>query len=256
MSRSLEALRQAALVQALLQGTQDLPPGLRALPGVVGGVARGLQAYRGNAQAVAEKALAAVFPRLRILLGEADFASLAWTFWRRRPPLQGELGRWAQALPGFLAAQPGLKGEALLPDVARVEWAIHEAEQAPDAVLDECALQALTHQDPSRLALRLRPGLSLLSVVPEAAAQWLPGNEACTAPVALLVWRQVWKAELCSLTPAWDFFMRQLLAGTNLAQSLDLSLEAYPKFEIAAWLPEALSRAWLQTVLTLPEDSP
>lgn len=259
MSHAQEAARQTALVQALLQGGgQDLTPGLRALRGVAGGAARGLQAYRGNAQALADKALAAPFPRLRAWLGEADFAQLAWTFWRRCPPRQGELGRWAEALPDFLTVQSGLEdGAAWLPDVARIEWAIHAAEQAADAALEVDTLQALAQEDPARLVLRLRPGLRLLSVAPAAAALWLPELAHGTAPVALLVWRQAWKAELCDLSPDWRCFMQNLLAGLSLAQALERCLAAHPAFDVAAWLASALSRAWLQSVhKTLPKDSP
>lgn len=262
MSRADEAARQAALVRALVQVQapgqagppgQDLPPGLRGLAGVAGGAARGLQAYRGNAKALAQRSLAAAFPRLYAQLGEAEFASMAWAFWRRHPPHCGELGRWGQALPDFLAAQPDM--DPALPDGARIEWARHEAEQAADAELDAGSLAALTRQDPVRLRLLLRPGLTLLRVGRAAAEPWLADLPARDSPVELLVWRRAWKAELGAPPPDWCFFMRDLLAGLNLQQALDRCLAVHPDFDLAAWLPAALGQGWLQAVLTLTEDA-
>jgi len=268
MSRAREAARQQALVQALLQarvrppaqGGQDLPPGLRAPAGIGGGTARGLQAYRGNARALAGKALGAVFPQLQATLGEAEFAALAWAFWRQDPPACGELGCWGQVLPEFLAAQPGM--EDRLPDMARIEWALHAAERAPDAALDADSLQALAREDAGRLRLLLRPGLSLLHAGRAATAPWLPDpsdpsdpSDAGADSVGLLVWRQVWKGRLCTLAPDWHCFMGELLAGRRLQQALDRVLAAHPRFDLAAWLTAALSRAWLQAVLVLPEET-
>ena len=58
--------QQQALVAALL--TRTNAPGVAALPGVQGGIDRGLLAYRVNAQALSAKALVAVYPQLQSLL--------------------------------------------------------------------------------------------------------------------------------------------------------------------------------------------
>ena len=90
---------QQALVDALL-GRGDAPAGLT-------GTERGLAAYRNNLRALSAQALAVPFARLRQELGEDEFASLAWTFWRAHPPESGDLAQWGGALAAFLAERAG-----------------------------------------------------------------------------------------------------------------------------------------------------
>jgi hypothetical protein len=124
---------QQAFVDALL--------GRGAAPATLTGGERGLAAYRGNLQALSAQALAVPFQRLREELGDQDFASLAWTFWRQHPPEGGDLGQWGGALEGFLVERAGEASG--LPDLARLDWALHQAERAADVELDAASLNLL-----------------------------------------------------------------------------------------------------------------
>ena len=221
--------QQQALVAAVL--TRMDTPGLAALPGVDGGVARGLQAYRVNAQALSAKALSAVFPQLQALLGEASFEAMAWAFWRACPPTHGDLAQWGGALADFLAAQDGMDAEPL--DLARLEWAMHLAEAAADVELDAESLGLLATVEANELALRLRPGLQVL------AAQ-------STGP--LLVWRKGWRAYSASLTTAETALMQALLDGLDLETALS---QAGSDLDFSAWLQVALREAWLHRAARL-----
>lgn len=220
-----EAQRQQALVEAVLGRSDAL--GLAALPGVEGGIERGLSAYRLNAKAVAAKALASVFPRVIEWLGEDDFAAMAWAFWRQRPPERGDLGCWGEALAEFLDAQPGM--EKALSDSARLDWACHQAERAADGRVDGPSLALLACTEPARLRLRLMPGLSLLRL---------------DRPV--LVWRKDWVARHQDLSGGEAAFIEALLASRDLEQALALALAADPLFDFSAWLQAALTETWLQ----------
>ena len=227
------ARRQQALIGALTDKAAQ-PAGLAALPGIDGGVTRGLQAYRVNAQALAARALASVFPQLREALADADeFDAMAWAFWRQSPPRQGDLACWGGGLAAFLSEQDGM--DPALCDLARLEWTMHEAERAADAELDLDSLQLLGHCEPANLRLALRPGMALLEQHDGAA---------------LLVWRKGWRA--CSqVLPAGEgAFMRILLAGGNLAQALDAA-GAVGDFDFSAWLQAALREHWLQSAIDL-----
>ena len=223
MTTTLMASQQA-LVTAVM--TRNDAPGLAALPGVEGGVARGLQAYRVNAQALSAKTLAAVFPQLQGLLGEASFEAMAWAFWRACPPSQGDLAQWGGGLADFLAAQDGMDAAPL--DLARLEWALHLAEGAADVELDAASLGLLASVEAAELALRLRPGVQLLA-----------GQS--TGP--LLVWRdQGGRAHSAALTVAEAALMQALLDGLDLHSALSL---AGSEFDFSAWLQAALREAWL-----------
>lgn len=255
---SPEARRQAGLLRAILGGDTH---GLRrlGLRGVLPGpedaaLAQGLQAYRGNAIALAERALAGAYPHLSGLLGER-FASLAWSFWRRHPPNGGDLGAWGGALPDFLreTADAGLSG------VAALEWALHQAERAPDAALDAASLQGL-HGDPRSLGLAFRPGLTLLSL-PAQALPLLGSHRAWLDPAlgesrAVLVWRKDWRGRATQLQAATAAFMRSALAGDSLEAALEAAAAeaeaaGTEDLDFTAFLHQALQEQWLMAVRPL-----
>ncbi|MDC8784463.1 HvfC/BufC family peptide modification chaperone [Roseateles koreensis] len=221
----------------------DSPPAstlLRALPGVR--LARGLAAYRGHAQALAERVLAGAYPRVKFQLGLDSFTAMAWAFWRARPPGCGDLGRWGEALPEFLAAQKGM--DLWLCDVARMEWAVHLAQRAADSVLNAVSLDLLHGHDPEALRLTLRPGLALLRVAPMAAACL-----ACPAPSGrVLVWRCAWQARCAELDAGSFSFMAAIQAGQSLHHALLMALEDAPDFDFSQYLQRALQDGWLQSV--------
>lgn len=223
---------QQALVDALL-GRGEAPPGL------VGGE-RGLSAYRGNIVALAAQALAVPFTRLREALGEDEFASLAWTFWRAHPPECGDLGEWGGALEGFLLERAGAASG--LPDLARLDWALHRAERAEDVALDADSLARLGDTPPEGLWLRLRPGVALLA----------------QAGGPLLVWRQGWRGQFQPVSGAEAAFLQALLDGVSLAAALEAAAVkgsgATSDFDFGAWLQAALQNAWLQAVRTSPPN--
>lgn len=221
---------QQALVDALL-GRGEAPAGLS-------GGERGLAAYRGNLVALSARALAVPFGRLRDALGAAEFASLAWTFWRVHPPERGDLGQWGGALAGFLVEHAGEASG--LPDLARLDWALHQAERAADAALDADSLALLEHTPPEALWLVLRPGVALLA---QAAG-----------PV--LVWREGWRGQWQTLSTPEAAFMRCLLDGASLADALAAAevkgSGARTDFDFGAWLQAALQKAWLQAARPTP----
>jgi hypothetical protein len=254
--RAALAERQRALVERLLGRPQASDAGLLGLDGV--GLERGLRAYRSNAQALADKSLGAVFVRVRQVLGEASFAAMAWSFWRRYPPQSGDLGEWGEALPAFLAEQDGMA--PWLCDLARLEWAAHGTERAADSELDAPSLELLGTLEPAQLSLQMRPGLQLLRVLPQAWWWWRgqegregqegqEGYEPAAAdaePVAIVLARKVWRAEAQGLQAGAWALMSALLAGADLEQALQQAFAAEAEFDFSNWLQAALLNGWLR----------
>jgi len=224
MSASQRAAQEAFVAAILGRGELPAHPALAGRRGVPMGLARGLQAYRGNAQALSARALAGAYPRLAERLG-AEFDALAWTFWRRQPPRDGDLGCWGGALAAFLDAQPGM--DPALPDLARLEWATHCAERAADDAFDAGSLGRLATTEPEALHLRLAPGAAVLA----------------QSDGPLLVWRRGWQVEQRRVDAATAAFMAALLDGASLAAALDAAGEG---FDFGAWLQLALAEAWLR----------
>lgn len=224
--------QQQAFVDAIL-GRGDAPGDLTR-------EARGLAAYRNNLRALSAQALAVPFVHLREELGEDEFASLAWTFWRHHPPESGDLGQWGAALAGFLVERAGEASG--LPDLARLDWARHEAERAEDTALDAESLALLGSEPPDQLWLTLRPGVAVLA----------------QRDGAVLVWRQGWRAQSQAIGDAEAAFMRAVLGRVNLAGALEAAevkgSDAPTDFDFAGWLQAALQNAWLQGVRATPPN--
>lgn len=262
MSHSLEA-QQAALLHALHLSTPEFiahcTDSVRAASPISfknqAATLRGLRAYRANAQTVCVTALQAAYPSLAQLLGDENFAHLAHRLWQALPPLRGDLAQWGGDLPTFMAEfaplQELLSEHPYLPDVARVEWALHCASTASDAAFDAPSFQLLSESDPGRLRLRLAPGCSLHhSAFPVVAVVQLHDARAADwhsqarqavmnqqAQIAL-VWRQGLRPMLISVDLASAAFIQTCLQGESLSLALDAALEQDARFDFSAWLAQ------------------
>lgn len=251
-----EAERQRELLRALsgadVHGLRE--QGVRA--------ARGMEAYRANAEAIAERALAAAFGTVRALVGDDDFARLARALWASHPPVRGDLGEWGEAFPEWLGAHAGLAAWPYLADCARLDLALHRNERAADAVFDPASLSLLESTDPSALHLQLMPGTALVvsawPIVGIHHAHQLSGDAAERAFEAVrdaiadsraesaFVVREGWRAVVHALTPADARWTAALLDGADLASAFE---RAGAGFDFAAWLQTAIRHTWMKGVV-------
>jgi len=115
--------------------------------GIVGGaldpLAR-IAIYRNNVLGNYRHALAATYPVVRRLLGGSQFDAAIAAFVRAHPSLHGDVNRYGSDMARFLATYPPAQALIYLPDVARLEWAIDQANIATDSPpLDLPALAAV-----------------------------------------------------------------------------------------------------------------
>lgn len=249
------AVWQQTLLGALWAPTHDAALGLFSghadAVGVDGAAHlwRGLAAYRSHAAAQATRTLEAAYPVLAHLLGDENFDALARKLWSEQPPLRGDLALWGGALAPLIEQLPDLvAAEPYLADVARTEWALHEAATAADAEPDPQSYGLLGSVDPEDLSLVLAPGTACLDsrwpVVTlidahagdppdlERAARCLAAGVAETA----LVWRQAYRPLLRIAQPGESSFVAALLAGQSLQQALDQAAA----LDFQAWLAPAV----------------
>ncbi len=250
-----EALRQQMLLRALWRDAPDT-----VVAGWLRGPAdRGLKAYRDNAGALAVQALAAPFPTVQQLLGDAAFAGMARAFWRAQPPQAGDLGEWGAALPAFIEAEPALAEEPYLADVARLEWALHQAERAADAQPLQ-GVERLADTDPQALFVRFQPGVwcgaSAHPVVTiwvahrqQHAERFLPVQAAFAQgrQETAWVWRQGLVGQARALSAAEARFNQHLLAGHSLGAALEAAQPGPDGqgLDFEAWLLNALHEGCL-----------
>jgi Putative DNA-binding domain len=261
-NRDAETTRQQCLLASLFinDSSEVMHHRLRAHPRL----ARGLAAYRANAGALAERTLAAAYPVVQQLVGDEAFAHLARALWRAHPPTLGDLACWGDALAGFIAAAASLADEPYLPDVARLEWGVHQAQHAEDVAAAQ-GLEALARSEPAALALRLAPGTALIVSAHPIASIWHAHHSdaadrfaAVRAAFAAqrgehtLVVRQGWRVQVQALAAEEARFTAALLAGRSLGAAL---LAAGTHFAFEPWLIQAVREQRLGAVLPMQESA-
>lgn len=258
------AVQQQALLRAL--GLPRPGDALAAVQGVLVRDAlheRGLRAYRSNGRALAQRALAAAYPVVAQLLGDENFGPVARQLWQDHPPVRGDLAQWGAALPGWIARQPQLHAaEPYLADVARLEWALHQAASAADAAIDAASFGLLQAHDPAHLSLRCAPGSAVIAApwpiasIVLAHTQGQPSIEAAgdrlRAGLAetALVWRQGLQPRLRTLAADEAALLVALLAGRPLAAALD----AAPGLDFAPWLAAAVQQGLVTGAALLRDE--
>src|SRR5205814_1248125 len=104
--------------------------------------------YRRNVLANLHDALAAAYPVVRRLVGDAFFRELAERFARAHPSASRDLHRYGKPLPQFIADYAPAVGLPYLADVARLEWAVAQAFHAASArAFDYAALAAVAEAE-------------------------------------------------------------------------------------------------------------
>lgn len=252
-----EALRQQQLLRTLWRHGDDnaLALWLRE----AGERARqGIAAYRGNAGALAERALGSAFPTVQQLMGDESFAQLARVAWHRFPPQHGDLATFGTGLPDWIALDAQLASEPYLADVARVDWAVHTIEQAADTPQPPAGLALLGERDPAQLRVRLRPALAVVASEWPLVTIWQAHRRAdedrfaavraafaAGAEECALVSRRGWRAEVEAIDAATAAFTTALQGDTNLAHALE---DAGDALAFDRWLQRALTNHWLLAI--------
>ncbi|MES2742188.1 MAG: DUF692 family multinuclear iron-containing protein [Pseudomonadota bacterium] len=210
--------------------------------------------YRGNLTVTWEKTLSNVYPVLRLLLGEEFFGGVSRAYGSAHPSQSGDLNRFGADLADFLSGFPHVADWPYLPDMARLEWALHRAHYAPDApAMTATALAAFTPERMEGARLRLHPACQLLSSEWAILPLWQAhqGNdEDAPFPARLretsfaVVTRPRWKSLALPLDAANHGALAALAAGATFGAALDIAFEIDPAFDFGAslgwWLAQGL----------------
>lgn len=199
-------------------------------------------------------ALAAAYPVVRRLVGEAFFREAAACHARDCPPASGDLGEFGDRMPAFLAAYPHAASLPYLGDVARLEWAVHESLRAADGgALDYAALAALEPGQYAALRFALAPSVRLVASAHAIHALWQAnqperdGSARHDDPQRVLVWRQDGAVQVSVVHDAEWTFLQCLARGDTLAACQDV-LDDAPR------LAQMLARYALAGVIRGPAE--
>lgn len=133
----------------------------------------GLRHYRESALAGWHQALAAAFPIVQRLVGPAFFREACDRYADAHPSTRGDLHAYGKDLAAFLAAYEPARVLPYLADMARLEWALHEAAFAADAPpFDFASLARVPVEAQGRIVLRPHPAARTMETVWPLEAWW------------------------------------------------------------------------------------
>ena len=209
--------------------------------------ARRIGLYRGNQRATWDATLGNAYPVLRQLLGEEFFGGLSHAYGMDYPSDNADLNLFGGHFAQFLAVFPHVADYPYLPDMARLEWALHRAHYGADLPgVSAAAIAALTPEQAS--PLRLHPACTLLKSEWATLALWQAHQEGgshafptqLAAPSHALVIRPVWKAQVLPLSKGAHAALCALAAGASLGAALDAAFDIDEAFDVGANL-----RLWI-----------
>lgn len=248
MSRRLVET-QRAFLSALVGPADDL--------GWVGqpDAARRVAIYRNAVEHNWRAAMQSVYPVCEAWVGPAFFNEAVRRHLAQSPSVSGDLHDLGGGFAAFLGDYPPAASQPMLPDLARLEWALHRAFHAADGrPIPLASLAEVSPEDLPRLVLRLLPGTALVFSEWPVLDIWKshqPGNEAHTFDLsaaersATVIWREGFETALSPLGAAEACLVDLALAGQPLLESL-----RRPPFEEAP-APDVLLGESLRTLFEL-----
>jgi hypothetical protein len=204
------------------------------------------QVHRRNIASNLHDALAAAYPVVRRLVGDAFFLEMAASFAATHPCRDADLHRYGAELAQFLAAYPHASTLAYLPDVARLEWACHTAAFAADApAMDYAALERVNPDDRVRVRFKLQPAMRLLASAFRVTAIWhanQPSGDGTVDDIDGAEWAVVYRLDHHVKVEALTRAEFEFLASLHKGLGLDEASASLVPADLARVLGESLPR--------------
>lgn len=210
-----------------------------------------LAVYRNNVVSRITDTLSAAFPVACALVGRGFFDFAADSFLRMHLPTSGCLSDYGRDFPSFLAEFPPAAELEYLPDVARLEWAIHQVRHASASTPIEIAALGATEGDPSLLELHLAPAVQFIASAYAVDQIWIahqgetfPGELHLANTAVQLQIDGMTGLRIANLAPATWEFRAQLANGQCLGVAIEMAMAVSSHFDppaaLAALFGEAL----------------
>jgi Putative DNA-binding domain len=238
---------------ASLLSSDRAPDFVRVLTFIKGGKLspeRRLEIYRHNVSSTLTGALRDLFPVTEKIVSTPFFLRLAEQFVRVTPSVSGDLNMFGSEWPEFLRSHTEAINLPYLEDVAKLEWAWHQAFHAGDyAAFDLARLGLVPPDKHAALRFMLHPSAAFIAsshpivriwevnqtdYVGDMKLDWtLPGDFA-------LVSREDLEMKVQSLPRANFDFLRTLDSGESLEAAADAAFATDADFNLEAALLSAI----------------
>lgn len=217
--------------------------------------AQHLQVYRNNVVESLTGALRAVYPVVEKLVGDGFFRYTVHEYLGAHRPRSGNLHDFGDAFASFLVGFAPAAGLPYLPDMARLEWAWHQAFHAADAPdFDLARLGAVPAERHETLRFVLHPSARLLVSdfpivrISEINQEGYGGDTSVDlgeGGVRVLVIRRELTVYVEPLAAGEAELLTALAAQQPLGAAVPAALAAQPDFDLTATLADHLRRGTL-----------
>ncbi|QCP52754.1 DUF2063 domain-containing protein [Trinickia violacea] len=199
--------------------------------------------YRGNLTQTWQKVLASTYPVLHALMGDSFFLMLSHEYGTADPAGSGDLNRFGSRMADLLEAWPPSATYRYLADVARLEWLIHRAYFAANAMTwspdrwAQCAPETLENS-----SIRLHPAVELLHTSTSAADLWRASRDfgeelephGVERAQRMVIARPRWIPEVLVVSPNAFAMLGELRDGATMGAALDAALARESDFDFAS----------------------
>jgi Putative DNA-binding domain len=198
--------------------------------------------YRNNVTVGLIAAMEANFPSIKRLVGDEFFAAMAREYVRENPPKSRLMSDYGASFPDFLASFEPLAKYPYMADVARLErlWldAYHEEDAEPSrgaslaAIPAEALFQTRFAAHPAtRLFASPYAAVSIMSA--NRIEFEVPHIDPASAEFGLIT-RPHLDVAVRHISASTHAFLRALIAGSTLGESIETALAFDPAFDLAA----------------------
>lgn len=205
--------------------------------------------YRHTIASNYRNALGATYPVVARLVGAPFFHAAVDAYVDAHPSRSGDLNEYGDAFGDFLAGYPPAAGLPYLPDVARLEWAIDEANRAHDSILaPDIVLGAFATLAAERLPglrIDIEPSCRLLASPFPVLRIWQvnqPGHQGDlhvdfrAGPDRLRVRREPGGVSIERVAEGDYAWLSALAQRATLAEAIERAQEASAAFDLQAAL--------------------
>lgn len=190
--------------------------------------ARRIAIYERAVTASLVGALRGAHPVVVRLVGDAFFHEAGIRYARSSPPASGDLNRFGQGFAVFLERYEPAAGMPWLADVARLEWACHEASMAGEGErVDLAALAYVPPESQGALRFSLHPSVRVVRSAWPILAIWEANQTGRDGTLdrdegmdCVLAWREAGVVRAAVLEPREADFVETIAAGACLEDAM------------------------------------
>jgi len=197
------------------------------------------------------RAIGAIHPVCKRLVGEEFFDAMSRVYARQTPSESPDLGDYGESFGAFVASFEPAAELVYLPDVARLEWRWHRAFHAPDEDrIDVAALAGVDEADTDRIVFRLPVSARLLASDFPVQHIWQVNQDDWTGDQAvnlgegacrLIVWRRGHEMRIDEVDATAWLLLNAINTGQTLGQIGDI--EGLQNLDMV--LPHCVQNGWI-----------